>query len=280
MIYDISKREFPFVDLKIHKPMMLQGSNIMKLTIKKELNIPVNIQLPECNIQIAKNQKQCDLVFTGEEISLLEWVEQIEERVKQLLFENRQWFETDLEESDIDQFFLPLLKWNRTQKHYIWKGVQLPHDVNMFDERGEKINSIQDVSSGVQTICFVELRGVRFSSKSFQLESVMKQTVLSPKKEMFQTCLTSLADDVPVLSVGVEEVQEDLLENKKEEGSMVILKNRNLVHENMYKHALQKASTAKKVALLAYLEAKRIKKTFMLNLETDENESEGDENIH
>ena len=51
------------------------------------------------------------------------------------------------------------------------------------------------------------------------------------------------------------------------------LKKRNDVYYNMYREALKKAKTAKEIALTNYLEAKRIKNTYML---TDLNDDESD----
>jgi hypothetical protein len=48
---------------------------------------------------------------------------------------------------------------------------------------------------------------------------------------------------------------------------------RNNIYEKMYREAKEKAKMAKKMALLAYLEAKRIKNEYMID---DINDSEND----
>ena len=48
------------------------------------------------------------------------------------------------------------------------------------------------------------------------------------------------------------------------EHETISLKNRNDIYYNMYRDALKKAKEAKEVALSAYLEAKHIKNTYML----------------
>ena len=58
----------------------------------------------------------------------------------------------------------------------------------------------------------------------------------------------------------------------------VFLKERNDVYYNMYREALQKAKTAKNLALTNYLEAKRIKNTYMLTDLSDD--SDIDDSIH
>ena len=57
------------------------------------------------------------------------------------------------------------------------------------------------------------------------------------------------------------------------------LKNRNDVYYEMYKEARKKAKIAKDAALTAYLEAKRIKNTYMLtNLSDSDSDSDSDSN--
>jgi len=57
------------------------------------------------------------------------------------------------------------------------------------------------------------------------------------------------------------------------------LKKPNQVYYDLYKEARTKAKAAKKAAIIAYLEAKNIKKTYMLDDILDENESEIDAEI-
>ena len=58
----------------------------------------------------------------------------------------------------------------------------------------------------------------------------------------------------PLFSVGKINVSDETIS----------LKNRNDIYYNMYRDALKKAKEAKEVALSAYLEAKHIKNTYML----------------
>ena len=69
---------------------------------------------------------------------------------------------------------------------------------------------------------------------------------------------------------------EDNLENKNDE--TFTLKKPSQVYYDLYKEAREKAKVAKKNAIIAYLEAKNIKKTYMIN-NLDENESDIDAEI-
>jgi hypothetical protein len=67
----------------------------------------------------------------------------------------------------------------------------------------------------------------------------------------------------------------DLDLDKIETGETVQLKKRNDVYYKMYKDAKQKAREAKMIALTNYLEAKRIKNTYLLE-DSSEEESDND----
>jgi hypothetical protein len=72
----------------------------------------------------------------------------------------------------------------------------------------------------------------------------------------------------------IEEV--DLNLEKIEENEPVFLKKRNDVYYEMYREALRKAKLAKEMALANYLEAKRIKNTYMLDELNDDSDFEDD----
>jgi hypothetical protein len=63
-----------------------------------------------------------------------------------------------------------------------------------------------------------------------------------------------------------------------ENNEIITLKKPNQVYFELYKEARNKAKEAKKNAIIAYLEAKNIKKTYMLDI-LDENESDIDAEI-
>ena len=72
----------------------------------------------------------------------------------------------------------------------------------------------------------------------------------------------------------IEEV--DLNLEKIEQNEPVFLKKRNDVYYEMYREALRKAKLAKEMALSNYLEAKRIKNTYMLDELNDDSDFEDD----
>jgi hypothetical protein len=270
MIYNISEMVFPFDDISLHKPIVAQGQNIMKLILKREneTGLPIFIQLPEGCLQVKKTYG--DLIFTDVEadVALVEWIEKLESKVKELLFANKQWFETDLEETDIDQFLLPILKWTRATKKYIWKGVKIPTDITIYDADGEQKVSLADVSPEMKIKSILEIKGVRFSPKSFQIDAVMKQILVTMKRPLFDSCLIA-----PAAPAAVAEISECDLEITTAADPPVVLKSRESILHSLHRDLLKRATETKKVALLAYLEAKQIKNEYMLDFMDTDTES-------
>jgi hypothetical protein len=273
MIYNITENNFPYNDLTMHKPIIHQGTNIMKLVLQREVSIPIFIQLPQCNMSKSKKRTHCDLIFSADEVSLLEWIEQFEEKVKKLIFENKEWFETDLEESDIEQFLIPSLKWVRTNKNYTWKSIALSPELSIYNESGYKLPNIDDLDENIRILCILEIRGVRFSSKSFQIEPTLKQIMVTQTPPLFENCLIKSITTPIVLPHTDSEIVNEKDLDEIEDTPPLILKNRTDVYKKIYEEAYQKARMAKKVALSAYLEAKRIKNLYMLeDLDATEDE--------
>jgi len=88
----------------------------------------------------------------------------------------------------------------------------------------------------------------------------------------------------PIENINLEKTTRELIEEvdlnleKIGENEPVFLKKRNDVYYEMYREALRKAKLAKEMALSNYLEAKRIKNTYMLDELNDDSDFE-DENL-
>ena len=343
--------------------MVLHGTHIMKLAVKRDsTSMPFYVQLPECKIIKTANKKRgsssagaCDLVFAEDDItsiSVLEFAEKMEEKSREMILENRSWFDTELEASEIERFFIQTLKWSRANKNYSWKGINIASNLTIYNDSGERGVELEDVKSDTRIICILEIRGIRFSANSFQLEAEIKQILVTQNTPLFEKCLIptikskntiessgSSSDAQTIARTSAEatvepeqteqtktpeqleqheqpnevitadaafvttteekentivsifdSVAEDSLKDDLEIMDLIPvssenpmkLKTRTEVYKKMYEDAVLKATNAKRVALLAYLEAKKIKKTYMLleNMHADDSESlngEGEE---
>jgi hypothetical protein len=354
MIYNVQDASIPYSELSLNKPMVIHGNHLMKMMIKRDVSMPFYVQLPECKmIKSAKKRGvagtgagQCDLIFAEDEIAsmaVIDFAEKLEEKSREMILENRSWFDTDLEASDIEQFFIPTLKWSRANKNYSWKGINIASNLTIYNDSGERGVEIEDVNADTRMICILEIRGIRFSAKSFLLESEIKQILVTQNTPLFEKCLikpktvtipdeskdgivlgedaenkhhsqnvnvenveddgngdgngdgdatdTTIKEDEPVVvlannpEIGNDSennMVEDDLEITVHHGSEetpIRLKTRTEVYKKMYEDAIKRATNAKRVALLAYLEAKKIKKTYMLleNMQTDDSDDVNEE---
>jgi len=129
---------------------------------------------------------------------------------------------------------------------------------------------------------------IHFGESAAELEDVGVHTSLSEESGQVQE--PSCADDTLTSDQEIGTCPEKLPgdENSLEEvefhledfndSEPIIIKNRNNVYYEMYKEARKKAKIARDVALSTYLEAKRIKNTYMLeDLDEDESSDEDDE---
>ena len=113
---------FPFDKLALTSPIAMSGGNhFMKFLLNDK---PVYIQPPNCKLKqgIIKTGKRsyCDLMFTNENEKFIRWMENLEMFSRKYIYSHRaKWFETDLEEHDIENSFTSSLKIFISGKYYI-----------------------------------------------------------------------------------------------------------------------------------------------------------------
>jgi hypothetical protein len=193
-IYD-PDNTFHFEKLKLVSPVEIQGGNHF---IKYSINMsPLYIQSPKCKVKsgILKAGKKwvCDLMFTIENESLIQWLEELETFSKKYIFENRtKWFETSLEEHDIDNSFTSPLKTYKSGKFYTIRvniaSVFDKPNMKIYDE-SENILEIDDIKENANIISILEFQGIKCSPKSFQIEIEMKQLLLLNPIDIFEKCI-------------------------------------------------------------------------------------------
>jgi len=275
----------------------------------------------------------CDLQFTRENDDFIRWIENLETHTRNILYDNRaKWFDSDLEKNDIENSFVSSLKPYKSAKFYIMRtGIPIKDEevaIKIYDEE-ENIVNIENLKENTEVLTIMECKGVRCSSRSFQIEVELKQMMVQESKNPFEKCiLTSFIPTAPIKELKVktvepvknetpvveeireEKTREEKIENTPEslgktvndpigqnanvenkeselcevefnleempEVESVQLKKRNEVYYELYREARRKAKVARDLALSAYLEAKRIKNTYMLDNLKDSDESDND----
>ena len=358
---------FDFSKLSLAHPSGIQGgAYFTKIENNKK---PLYIQTTKSQTRqgFVKTGKKyyCDLMFDKNSEGLIHWFENLETRCQQLIFERRDtWFQNSLEESDIESAFNSTIRVYKSGKFYLVRtNIKNNHNnlptIKIYNE-SEIPLTMDDIKPETNIISILEIQGIKFTSRNFQIEIELKQIMVLDDGLIFDNCLIKNGkksiENIPVfkeelkpledikfdetvdndenivfdlnnninleevtqsqetisennleelepfdfdiseteqpgteqlgteekdenisLDLEIEELKEDIEENTdelKEVNNLDLslennletmqLKKPNQVYFELYKEARNKAKIAKKNALLAYLEAKNIKKTYLI----------------
>ena len=360
---------FDFSKLSLAHPVGIQGgAYFTKIEYNKK---PLYIQTSKSQTRqgFVKTGKKyyCDLMFDKNSEQLIHWFENLEEKCQKLIFERRDtWFQNSLEESDIESAFNSTIRIYKSGKFYLLRtNIKNDHNnlpaIKIYNEKEIPL-TMNDVNNETDLISILEIQGIKFTSRNFQIEIELKQTMILDNEPIFDNCLIktfkkhnesqlpvfenkqsldedfkinennteALEDDDEIesnileknieltnepkndleelepidilepeekdenisLDLEFEDLNEDTVVENPDELKEVInldlslensletmqLKKPNQVYFELYKEARNKAKTAKRNALLAYLEAKNIKKTYMIE-NMDDSDSDIDAEI-
>jgi hypothetical protein len=176
-------------------PVVVSGGNHF---IKYLLNDrPLYIQPPNCKLKqgIIKAGKRsyCDLMFTNENENFIRWMENLEIHSRKLIFNNRaKWFETELEEHDIENSFASPLKIFKSGKYYIAR-VNVPSalgkmTLKIYDEDENLVDS-ETLKENENVATILEIQGIRCSPRMFQIDLEMKQLLILKPVDLFEKCI-------------------------------------------------------------------------------------------
>ena len=314
--------DFDFSSIYLGYPTSQNGSFFTKIYCQGK---PLYIQTPKSQTKqgFVKNGKKIysELMFSNNENVFIKWLENLETKCQEMIYEkNDDWFQEKLELHDIESAFTNLIKVYRSGKNYLLRtNVKLNQNTNepaikIYNEN-ETTLTIEDITNDKNVISVIEIQGIKFSSKSFQIEIELKQMMLLLDNEiLFDKCIINRekkeeiiskevllkenvldidnndvnSDDEKEVDNNSKDIKVEPLANKETsdiseltdfdldqnlivEEEMMTLKKREEVYYKIYREARKKARILKHQALLAFLEAKNIKKTYMLeDLEDDD----------
>ena len=188
-ILDINDK-FDFDTLNLENPMPMQGGNFFTKINYSNKMLPLFIQLPKCNSKngIIKNntskKSHIDLLFNYFDSNILSWFESLENKCRELIYNKKnEWFNSEMELDDIESMFLPTLKSFKSGK-YIVLRANIPSSKNikkeycMIYDENEMILTSDKVTEDKELIPLISIDGIKFSSKSFQLEINIPQIMI------------------------------------------------------------------------------------------------------
>jgi hypothetical protein len=362
---------FPFSKLSLTIPSGVQGgAYFTKIQFhSKPLYIQTTKSLTRQGIVKSGKKYYCDLMFDKNAEELIQWFEHLEETCQQLIYSKSEaWFQTALDLNDIESAFTSPIRVYKSGKYYLVRvnirtnSTTGDPSLKIYDENEIPLG-IQDIQTETNIISILEIQGIKFTHRNFQLEIELKQMMVL-NEPIFDHCLIKKSNKQIILesndlskekresneeskenskfneletfdpmtliespsSLGEENkemIVDTFLENidskNKEKGhsepsetinssfeeviqnmdsfnkvdeinpleeddlkeytiqvdtnmDSVTLKKPNEVYYELYREARKKAKEAKKTALIAYLEAKNIKKTYLLENINDSDE--------
>jgi hypothetical protein len=355
---------FDFSKLSLAHPTGVQGGAYFTKIEYNKKPLYIQTQKGQTRQGFVKTGKKyyCDLMFDKNAEMLINWFENLEEKCRKLLYEKKDaWFQNSLEESDIEAAFNSIIRIYKSGKFYLVRtgiknsATNLPA-VKIYNEQTEPL-TMEDVKTETNIISILEIQGIKFTSRNFQIEIELKQIMVLNDEPVFNNCLIKMdkktelkplekseiqsnnilnefsenanleeiVEFEPELNTNVNEtidiemhvevkepiVTEEPIKKEEEEGitlefeelnenieescnelkeinngdlnlennlETIQLKKPNQVYFELYKEARKKAKIAKKNAIIAYLEAKNIKKTYLIE-DLDDSDSEFDAEI-
>lgn len=372
--------DFDFSKITLADPVTIQGgAYFTKIEFnEKPIYIQTTKSFTKQGIQKSGKKFYCDLMFPNNASDLINWFETLEEKCHELIYDKKdQWFQTPLDKNDIENAFNTIIKTYKSGKFYLVRTniKSTPTNeanISVYNENYQPM-SINEVNAESELISILEIQGIKFTSRNFQIEMILKQIMILDKEPLFDNCLIKrnvsnnrdetntsdtintddntsiniitddttnavtskhdvvtlenisydnkiddleknsfqekdlensitnqdlirdnsdtniISDDTPVeneaITIDATEIENlDIDDNLKEipvvnnlencdSLESITIRNPNKIYYDLYKKAREKAKQAKKDAIIAYLEARNIKNTYML----DDIEDDGDE---
>ena len=192
-------KSFVFNNLTLSHPTGLQGGGGTYFTKLNYSGEPVYIQSPKCltkqGIVVTEKKAYCDLMFSRDDEEILNWFEDLEKNLCSLIYDKRKsWFDNDLYLEDIENHFTSPTrgykggKFHLVRVNIIYNKRIQETSVSCYNKKGEQVNS-DEIKENVKIIPLLEIQGIKFSSRSFQLEMVLKQVMIIEEENNFNNCL-------------------------------------------------------------------------------------------
>ena len=227
---------FDFNALSLSQPNGLQGgSYFTKLLFN---NNPLYIQSPRCSNKqgiVNSNKKvYCDLIYNNSDTVFIDWIEKLEQKCQELIYEKKDyWFHNDIDMNDIETAFTsPIKTYKSGTKYLIRTNLSFSKQVsykplcNVYDE-DENLLTLNEIKNDVEIIPLIHINGIKFSSKSFIFDLIVKQFMILKNDKQLDGCLikkTNIKENQiyleKTINNPVEIKTEDSVETKTQENPL------------------------------------------------------------
>ncbi|MAU35903.1 MAG: hypothetical protein CMD14_00830 [Flavobacteriales bacterium] len=205
-IYKPSK-EFDFNLFTLDNPQPVQGGSYFTRIVNKQ-DKPFYIQLPKCTTKqgIVKTNRglYCDLMYNKNLCDdLIEWILALEKYLQRKINDKKEiWFTSEITEDDIESMMSPVYRLYKSGKNLLIRTfLDLDKTTNtgkcmVYNEDEIKL-SVDSITNTVNIIPLIKIEGIKFTSKSFDIEIKLVQSmILNKEPELMQTCMIK-KDNIP-----------------------------------------------------------------------------------
>ena len=195
---------FDFSSLSLAHPTGIQGGAYFTKIYNN--GKPLYIQTPKSLTKqgFVKNGKKiyADLMFDNNDEQFIHWLENLETKCQELIFEKKDsWFENQLDKSDIETAFTSPMRIYKSGKFYLVRvNVKVASSSNVPNikiyNENETPLTIDDITNDTTIISILEVQGIRFTSRNFQIDVELKQSMILNSDALFESCLIKTNGDV------------------------------------------------------------------------------------
>ena len=194
---------FNFDKLQLTHPNSIAGGSYMTRYSYCESKQPLYIQTTKTQskqgIIITGKKAHIDLLLTTSEVDseFTEWITNLEKRSVDLLYEKRHmWFTQELDRTDIENSFTSPIRAYKTGNFLLRVNVEpnrnfthiQPFSCKIFDEN-KQVVPVEYIKAEHHIISIIEFQGIRFTSRNFQIELLLRQVLVIPDIPLFETCV-------------------------------------------------------------------------------------------
>ncbi len=188
---------FNFSQISLAQPVAIQGNAYFTkiLSNNKSLYIQTPKSFTKQGFIKSGKKMYCDLMFDNTHEEFIQWIEHLEERSQDLLYDkSSSWFQNPLEKDDIESAFSSALKIYKSGKNYLLRVNVKTNNTNgspiikIFNEN-ETVMSVEDVTQDTNIVSIIEIQGIKFSTRNFQIEMELKQVMIMNTDLIFESCI-------------------------------------------------------------------------------------------
>ena len=236
-IYAFDKDKIPLDDITLANPQGLQGGAYFSKL--KLFGNSVTIQTPRCKTKngIVKTEKKtyCDLMFDKDDDNVVDFLESIEDKVKNLIYEKKdKWFHTDMDMDTIDYHWQNILRSYKGTNILLRCFIKRPKSrlnsqptIQIYDE-DETLLKIEDITKDKTIMGLLEITGLKFTSQSFSLEFNLTQAMVLKEKVFRNKCLIKPVSEpekstetINNVILTTEELQSNTVDNSDDNSDIV-----------------------------------------------------------